>query len=70
MAAIDAAARDPRDLSRVQAHGGYDAWVGEQAGSADRALKLYAGRFHDLFNDIGEEVIMADVLASIEARIS
>lgn len=31
------------------------------AGSADKTLKLYEGHFHDLLNDVDKEVVMADV---------
>lgn len=42
----------------------------EHAGSADKTLKLYEGRFHDPLNDIGKEEVMADILQWINARIS
>jgi acylglycerol lipase len=37
--------------------------------SADRTLKLYEGRFHDLLNDVGPEAVMAGVTAWIAARL-
>jgi len=41
----------------------------DRAGSADKALKLYEGAFHDLLNDVGRETVMADVLAWLDARL-
>lgn len=41
----------------------------ERAGSNDKTLKLYEGHFHDLLNDIGKEVVMADIKSWIGARI-
>lgn len=35
------------------------------AGSDDKTLKLYAGHFHDLLNDLGKEAVMADIEAWI-----
>jgi alpha-beta hydrolase superfamily lysophospholipase len=42
----------------------------EQAGSADKTLKLYEGRFHDPLNDLGREEVMTDIAQWIEARTS
>lgn len=42
----------------------------QTAGSRDKTLKLYDGRFHDLLNDIGKEGVMADIKAWIDARIT
>jgi len=39
-------------------------------GSTDKTLKLYDGYFHDLLNDTGKEVVMADIRAWITERIS
>jgi len=39
------------------------------AGSADKTLKLYEGRFHDPLNDLGKEEVMSDILAWIDARL-
>ena len=33
----------------------------DNAGSKDKTLKLYDGHFHDLLNDVGKEVVMADI---------
>jgi acylglycerol lipase len=33
----------------------------ETAGSQDKTLKLYGGRYHDLLNDLDKEVVMADI---------
>ena len=41
----------------------------EQAGSADKVLKLYDGHYHDLLNDVGKEQVMADITGWIEARL-
>lgn len=40
----------------------------EQAGSPDKTLKLYEGRFHDPLNDFGKEEVMSDILQWLEAR--
>ena len=42
----------------------------ETAGSADKALKLYDGHYHDLLNDIGKEDVMADITGWIDARVT
>ena len=41
----------------------------EYAGSADKTLKIYDGRFHDMLNDLGREEVMGDIQAWIDARI-
>ena len=41
----------------------------EQAGSADKTLKLYEGHYHDLLNDIDKEVVLADIEDWIAARL-
>lgn len=41
----------------------------EQAGSSDKTLKLYEGHFHDLLNDVDKEIVLADILSWIEARV-
>ena len=41
----------------------------ETAGSKDKTLKLYEGHYHDLFNDIGKEGVMADVKGWIDAHL-
>jgi acylglycerol lipase len=41
----------------------------DTAGSTDKTLKLYEGRYHDLLNDIGKEEVMADIQQWIDARI-
>jgi alpha-beta hydrolase superfamily lysophospholipase len=40
----------------------------DTAGSTDKTLKLYDGHFHDLLNDIGKEMVMADIKDWIVAR--
>lgn len=42
----------------------------DQAGSADKTLKLYEGHVHDLLNDYGRETVMADITGWIDARLS
>jgi alpha-beta hydrolase superfamily lysophospholipase len=42
----------------------------DKTGSRDKTLKLYQGHFHDLLNDLDKEVVMADILRWIDARIS
>jgi len=41
----------------------------DAAGSRDKTLKLYQGHFHDLLNDVDKEVVMADILRWIDARV-
>lgn len=41
----------------------------QEAGSSDKTLKLYDGHSHDLFNDIGRERVLADIVAWMEARL-
>lgn len=41
----------------------------DKTGSKDKALKLYEGYAHDLLNDIGKEVVLADIVAWIDARL-
>lgn len=41
----------------------------DDAGSADKTLKLYEGHFHDLLNDVGKETVMADITNWIAARL-
>ena len=41
----------------------------EHAGSSDKTLKLYEGAFHDPLNDVDRDVVMADVLTWLEARL-
>ncbi len=42
----------------------------EQAGSVDKTLKLYEGRFHDPLNDLGKEEVMGDILGWLGQRIA
>lgn len=39
------------------------------AGSKDKTLKLYEGHYHDLLNDLDRDIVMADILAWIDARL-
>lgn len=41
----------------------------DEAGSSDKALKLYEGHFHDLLNDVDKEVVMTDIQAWIDAHL-
>ena len=41
----------------------------ENAGSADKTLKLYEGHYHDLLNDLDKEMVMADIRNWIDARL-
>lgn len=41
----------------------------DTAGSADKTLKLYEGHAHDLLNDVDREIVMADIVDWIEARL-
>ena len=41
----------------------------EQAGSPDRSIKLYEGRFHDPLNDLRKEQVMTDILEWLDSRI-
>ena len=42
----------------------------DHAGSGDKTLKLYDGHYHDLLNDIGKEVVMADIKAWMTERLA
>jgi acylglycerol lipase len=41
----------------------------DTAGSVDKTLKLYEGSFHDPLNDLDKKVVMADILAWLDARL-
>ena len=41
----------------------------DEAGSADKTLKLYDGYYHDLLNDIGRERVIDDIIAWIDERL-
>lgn len=41
----------------------------DATGSRDKTLKLYEGHFHDLLNDVDKEVVMADILRWVDARL-
>jgi alpha-beta hydrolase superfamily lysophospholipase len=41
----------------------------DTAGSADKTLKFYEGYYHDPLNDVGKEVVMADIQQWIGARL-
>jgi alpha-beta hydrolase superfamily lysophospholipase len=42
----------------------------ERAGSKDKTLKLYDGHYHDLLNDTGKELVMADIKTWLDARLA
>ncbi len=42
----------------------------DKAGSEDKTLKLYEGHVHDLLNDIGKDVVIADIKRWIDARLA
>ena len=41
----------------------------DEAGSADKTLKLYEGHYHDLLNDLGKEQVIDDIAGWIDARL-
>ena len=41
----------------------------KHAGSTDKALKVYKGYFHEIFNDIGREVVFKDMETWIRERL-
>jgi alpha-beta hydrolase superfamily lysophospholipase len=41
----------------------------ETAGSSDKTLKLYEGYYHDPLNDVGKEVVLADISSWIDAHV-
>jgi alpha-beta hydrolase superfamily lysophospholipase len=41
----------------------------DTTGSADKTLKLYDGYYHDLLNDVGKEVVIADILEWIDRHL-
>jgi len=41
----------------------------EVAGSTDKTLRLYEGHYHGLLNDIDKEIVMADILEWVNARV-
>ena len=41
----------------------------DEAGSADKTLKLYDGHYHDLLNDLGKDKVIDDIAGWIDARI-
>jgi acylglycerol lipase len=42
----------------------------KNAGSRDKTLKLYEGHFHDLLADLGKEMVIADMIAWIDERLT
>ncbi|MBY0504485.1 MAG: lysophospholipase [Bryobacteraceae bacterium] len=40
----------------------------DNAGSADKTLKLYEGHYHDLLNDIGKDLVLGDLRGWLLAR--
>jgi alpha-beta hydrolase superfamily lysophospholipase len=41
----------------------------EHTGSTDKTLKLYEGHYHDLLNDLGKELVIADIQAWLEVHL-
>jgi acylglycerol lipase len=41
----------------------------DTSGSRDKTLKHYEGLFHDLPNDVGKEIAMAEIRAWIDDRL-
>ena len=41
----------------------------DTVGAKDKTLKLYKDHFHDLLNDTGKELVMADIVAWIDKRL-
>jgi alpha-beta hydrolase superfamily lysophospholipase len=41
----------------------------DHAGSTDKTIKLYEGHYHDLLNDNDREIVMADILEWLNARV-
>ena len=41
----------------------------DEAGSADKTLKLYDDYYHDLLNDLGKEQVFDDIVAWIDERV-
>lgn len=58
-------------------HGGADQltdpegsrWLYEAVGSEDKTLHIYEGYYHEVFNEIGREKVLADVQAWLEAHL-
>lgn len=44
-------------------------WFHDQAGSADKTLKIYEGHYHDLLRDLGRERVTADIADWIHQRV-
>jgi acylglycerol lipase len=42
----------------------------EHAGSPDKTLRLYEGHYHDLLNDLGKEMVFADIADWVEAQLA
>src|SRR5262249_38808255 len=41
----------------------------DRASSKDKTLKFYQGYFHDPLNDLGKEMVMADILAWLDKHL-
>ena len=42
----------------------------DTAGSGDKTLKFYEGYYHDPLNDVGKEIVIADIQQWIDARLN
>jgi alpha-beta hydrolase superfamily lysophospholipase len=40
----------------------------EKAGATDKTLKIYEGGYHELFNDLDSELVLADIVGWLRAR--
>jgi acylglycerol lipase len=45
-------------------------WLHEVASSTDKTLKIYEGYYHEVFNELGREQVLADVESWLAARTS
>ena len=41
----------------------------DRTGSRDKTIRLYGGHFHDLLNDLGKELVMADIENWLDAHL-
>ncbi len=41
----------------------------DHAGSKDKTIKMYDGYYHDMLNDLGKEIVMADILQWLGKRM-
>jgi alpha-beta hydrolase superfamily lysophospholipase len=41
----------------------------ERAGSEDKAIRIYEGLYHEVFNELEREEVLEDVLTWLNARL-